>query len=44
MSLETKLISSLEKVVVSILEISTKRGAIKDKVQTQKAKFYNLWT
>jgi hypothetical protein len=31
-----------EKVVVSILEIPTKHGAIKDKVQTQKTKFYNL--
>ena len=31
-----------EKVVVSILEIPTQHGAIKDKKQTNKTKFYNL--
>lgn len=31
-----------EKVVVSILEIPTKHGAIADKTQTHKTKFYNL--
>ncbi|MCD4721808.1 MAG: hypothetical protein K8S13_18410 [Desulfobacula sp.] len=31
-----------EKVVCSILELTTKHGAIEDKTQTNKTKFYNL--
>ena len=31
-----------EKVVISILETTTKHGAIEDKTQTQETKFYNL--